>query len=146
MVNVYVVWQKGDDYQVGQHFRLCEFECKCSLPSCQEQRISLDLVRNLDRVRRASNSPLSVNSAYRCPEHNRAVGGVEGSQHTLGNAVDCSSSAKTPLELRLIAQHFFKAIGTGSNFLHLDTRDDKVRRWTYPVPKGPSPSRNKKRT
>jgi uncharacterized protein YcbK (DUF882 family) len=32
--------------------------------------------------------PVTVTSGYRTPEHNATVGGIEGSQHTKGQAVD----------------------------------------------------------
>lgn len=43
---------------------------------------------------------LNINSAYRCTDLNRKVGGVEDSQHTLGLAADwVCPQAGTPLEL-----------------------------------------------
>ncbi len=41
-----------------------------------------------DRVGR----PLRVNSGYRCPELNRAVGGAETSQHVRGEAADVAAA------------------------------------------------------
>ncbi len=34
--------------------------------------------------------PVRVNSGYRCPEHNRNIGGSPNSQHMNGNAADLS--------------------------------------------------------
>ena len=39
-------------------------------------------------VRKWYGSPIYVNSGYRCPELNKAVGGVSTSQHQKGEAVD----------------------------------------------------------
>ena len=129
---VYITWRKGNRVQIGKHFHTGEFECQCKLKSCVDQVISLGLVRRLDRLRDASSTPIRVTSGYRCPEHNRAVGGVENSQHTLGRAADIRASAHTPGVMReKYAQHIFKAIGAGANFLHVDLRDDRIRRWTY---------------
>ena len=47
------------------------------------------LVANvLDPLREAWGRPIAVNSGYRCPKLNRAVGGVARSQHTKGEAAD----------------------------------------------------------
>ena len=39
-------------------------------------------------MREAWGRPIVVNSGYRCPKLNRAVGGVARSQHTKGEAAD----------------------------------------------------------
>ena len=42
----------------------------------------------LDPVREAWGDPIHVNSGYRCPELNNAVGGAPNSQHQRGEAAD----------------------------------------------------------
>lgn len=42
----------------------------------------------LERIRSTLNCPVIVTSGYRCPELNRAVGGVTSSDHTQGHAAD----------------------------------------------------------
>ena len=42
----------------------------------------------LDPARERLGKPIKVNSGYRCPLKNKAVGGVEKSQHLLGEAAD----------------------------------------------------------
>lgn len=47
------------------------------------------LVENvLDPAREKLGMPIKVNSGYRCPLKNKAVGGVENSQHLRGEAAD----------------------------------------------------------
>ncbi len=47
------------------------------------------LINNLlDPIREVWGSPISVNSGYRCPVLNKAVGGVPTSQHQKGEAAD----------------------------------------------------------
>lgn len=47
------------------------------------------LVANiLDPLREAWGGPIDVNSGYRCPPLNKAVGGVKNSQHLTGQAAD----------------------------------------------------------
>lgn len=50
------------------------------------------LVANvLDPLREAYGRPIYVNSGYRCPALNRAVGGVPSSQHLTGEAADITA-------------------------------------------------------
>lgn len=55
----------------------------------------------LQPLRNAWGQPLTVNSGYRCPELNSAVGGVPSSQHTKGEAADIACS--NPLALAQLA-------------------------------------------
>lgn len=54
------------------------------------------LVANiLDPLRKAYGNPIIVSSGYRCPQLNKAVGGVKNSQHTLGMAADIHTVSDT---------------------------------------------------
>ena len=54
-----------------------------------------DLTENLlDPIREAWGKPLHVNSGYRCPALNKAVGGKPTSQHLKGEAVDITTGSK----------------------------------------------------
>lgn len=44
----------------------------------------------LDPIRAAWGGPITINSGYRCPKLNAAVGGVSTSQHLRGEAADIS--------------------------------------------------------
>ncbi len=53
------------------------------------------LVANiLDPLREAYGAPIYVNSGYRCPVLNRAVGGSASSQHLTGEAADITAGSK----------------------------------------------------
>lgn len=56
----------------------------------EEVKANLEaLIENvLDPLREAYGKPIYVNSGYRCPELNKAVGGVSNSQHIKGQAAD----------------------------------------------------------
>lgn len=47
-----------------------------------------ELVQMLDKARGFAGVPFKITSGFRTPEHNMEVGGVEGSSHTTGLAVD----------------------------------------------------------
>lgn len=51
-------------------------------------RLAALCVYVLEPVRALVGRPVTVHSGWRCPELNRAVGGVPSSQHMLGEAVD----------------------------------------------------------
>ena len=48
----------------------------------------------LDPLREAYGQPITVNSGYRCPALNKAVGGVKSSQHLTGEAADITVGSK----------------------------------------------------
>ena len=48
-----------------------------------------------EHIREAlGNKPLRILSAYRTPEHNKAIGGVSSSQHVQGRALDLSRGSE----------------------------------------------------
>ena len=54
-----------------------------------------NLIENLlDPIRDAWGKPLHVNSGYRCPALNKAVGGKPTSQHLKGEAADITAGSK----------------------------------------------------
>lgn len=48
----------------------------------------------LDPLREAYGKPIRVNSGFRSPELNKAIGGVTNSQHVLGQAADITGGSK----------------------------------------------------
>ena len=84
------------------------------------------LVDNLlQPLRDAWDAPLFINSGYRCPELNEAVGGVATSQHVLGMAADVGCS--NPYELAKLVKKLrlpFDQMGLYDTFVHLSYRDD----------------------
>ena len=107
-----------------RYFSLDEFKCPCcdGLPSSGMSTRLLDL---LDCLRCKVGVPVIVNSGYRCPSHNRNVGGVADSQHLLGTAADISASGITVDQLSDIAE-VLGADGIGKyyrqGFVHVDVR------------------------
>ena len=79
------------------------------------------LVENvLQPLRDAYGKPITINSGYRCPALNKAVGGVDNSQHQYGEAADCGCDdplafARLIIELGLP----FDQMGLYPTFVHL---------------------------
>lgn len=72
-----------------------------------------ELVTMLDKARDIAGVPFVITSGYRTPEHNAEVGGVDGSSHTLGLAVDLlvQDSVSGGKMLLGLAQAGFKRFG-----------------------------------
>lgn len=71
-----------------------------------------------------------INSAYRCPSHNAAVGGVPNSQHVQGCAADVDATRWGVEGLALLAEQAgADGIGKyeGDGFVHIDTRKEWAR-------------------
>lgn len=89
-----------------------------------------ELVEKLEGLRRLAEGPVVVTSGYRCPAHNKAVGGVENSYHTQGLAADIFVYAIDPPQLAEMAEQAgFDGIGIypGHGFVHVDVRGYQVR-------------------
>lgn len=97
----------------------------------------LELAVNLQVLRDLICVPININSGYRSPEHNKAVGGVSSSQHLTGKAADIRVDTLTPEQLYsyisdLIESGDMKEGGLGLyNWgVHYDIRGTKAR-WDY---------------
>lgn len=78
--------------------------------------------------------PISVNSGYRSPEHNKSVGGAVGSKHMQGIAADLVPHGKTPQQLYDTIEALTKCgklpeggMKAYSRFVHWDYRGERVR-------------------
>lgn len=111
--------------EVPSYFTDKELMCKCG---CGKVSMNEDFMKKLNKARDMAGKGWKVNSAYRCAAHNKAVGGVAGSSHTKGYAVDISAtSSQKRFE---IVSNAMKAginrIGIGKTFVHLDTDPTKA--------------------
>ena len=106
-------------------FKNKEFNCKCK--KCNEHHMNMEILEMLETARVFAGIPFKINSAWRCEEHNKKVGGTPTSSHLLGKAVDIG--AKTPRERFWVVYGLINAgftrIGIGKNFVHADTDHNK---------------------
>jgi len=117
-----------NNIELTEYFSLYEFECPC----CKRVMLSPDLLARLNHLRMVINRPIYINSGYRCKEENHKVGGVSGSYHLLGMAVDIHVKDFLLFDLLLFTQEIgFYGIGyyEKRNFLHLDIRPGQKRIW-----------------
>ncbi len=80
-------YKSTDNAQLTTHFNIKEFKCKCG--GNHDTKLDSELVDKLEQLHKALNcSKIIVNSGYRCPTHDKNVGGNGSGQHTKGTAAD----------------------------------------------------------
>lgn len=117
-------YKKGDNIKLSPNFHLSEYECKCS--NCSETLVDMDHVVKLQQLRHDLGSSITITSAYRCPSHNKAVGGVLNSQHQIGTATDIQISGMDPSEVQDACESF-DGLGRYDSFTHVDSRGSFAR-------------------
>ena len=122
--------------QLTKNFYKTEFNCKCGceMPDHILENIK-ELAYHLQRLRDKLDSPIKINSGYRCEIHNSVIGGSKNSQHTKGLASDIVVKDYTPEQVynfldKLQKLNMFKLGGLGKydSFTHLDIRG-YIARW-----------------
>lgn len=126
---------KNNFMQLTRNFHLSEFESKDGSPMPKEVYLNVvKLANQLQTLRDYICLPIYINSGYRSIFHNKAVGGVNGSYHTLGMAVDIHvkgypvKSLFEDMEFLISEGSVLQGgLGLYSNFVHYDFRGKKVR-------------------
>ena len=76
--------QGGNTHYKCKYFKDEEFKCPCCGLNLEKDGIK----RIADEIREHFGRPAIITSGTRCAKHNKEVGGVAGSYHTTGNAID----------------------------------------------------------
>ena len=103
-------------------FSPAEMACRGTGKLTIDER-SMDM---LQKLRNRLGKPMIVNSAYRSPEHNKAVGGAKGSYHMKAMAFDVRMDNLDPQQYMEIAGRVgFNGIGQYADlgFTHIDSRE-----------------------
>lgn len=114
------------------NFSRRELDCRCGCVTPQGIIHNLaDLAEHLEALRAILAAPLTINSGYRCPEHNKRIDGAPMSQHCQGIAADVSSRQATPSQIKRAAlkvpRFMAGGIGTYRNWIHVDIRSQQAR-------------------
>ncbi len=128
--------------QLSPHFNAREFRCSCG--KSHETLLASELVDKLEALYTALNcSKIIVTSGYRCPDHDKAVGGTSSGQHTKGTAADvcCYGQDGQPISSKAVcckAQDLgfggIANITAAYQYTHLDVRTEY--RWLGDETKG----------
>ncbi|WP_345199145.1 D-Ala-D-Ala carboxypeptidase family metallohydrolase [Kistimonas scapharcae] len=122
-----------DRERLTPHFKRSEIACRCGCGTCFVTARSLT---KLERFRWIVNCPVIINSACRCPRHNRKVGGAplsrhRSTRHRPSDAFDVRITRKLTREriIQAAVRAGFKGMGIRyRTFVHLDDRD-RIARW-----------------
>ena len=114
-----------------RYFTFEELKCKC----CGKSGMNADFMYKMDKARGISGVPYVPNSAFRCEDHNKEVGGSDTSSHLLGLAMDIATP-DSPTRYKILTgliKAGFTRLGISKDFVHVD--DDPLKPpslvWVY---------------
>jgi len=122
------------------YFTKKELRCKCG---CKKAEMKEDFMLRANQARHISGVPFIVTSAYRCKEHNKAVGGRGSSSHLKGLALDIS--IKSPQDalkiidgllqagIKRILPYVVKGKGKNMDMVHIHFDDDGEKESTFRI-------------
>ena len=123
-------YNKGSNMSLSKNFQVSEFACH-GKGCCSTVKVDDVLVGYLQKIREHFDKPITITSGYRCPTHNRNVGGATGSRHAKGQAADIVVKDVKPAEVAKYAESI-GVLGIGlyetsrdGHFVHIDTRTTK---------------------
>jgi uncharacterized protein YcbK (DUF882 family) len=122
--------------KLSKYFDWSEFQSNdgAAMPDHVKANIK-KLVPQLEKIRAASgNRPMRINSGYRSPAQNTAVGGVKNSYHMQGMAADFTIQGMTPKQVQQLVGSLIDSgqitqggLGSYGTFTHYDIRGTKSR-------------------
>lgn len=105
-----------------------EMACRC----CGEIKVDMQFLAQLRRAREISGVPYIINSGYRCPKHNKAVGSTS-QNHVMGRAADIKAT-DGPTRGRILKGLYkagFVRVGIRKDFIHVDNMPLAESCWLY---------------
>lgn len=133
LAQVSLFW-RSQGVKLTTNFSLGEMECacgKCSYTLVDQDHVQrLQDLRNLLCIRYGRDVKIKINSAYRCPAHNRTIGGAQESQHSFGTATDIEAVGVPVRELHAECVKIFDGVGIYDTFVHVDSRGFEAR-WDF---------------
>lgn len=123
-------YKKGERVQLSKNFVSTEFDCH-GKGCCSTTTLDPKLVEYLQKIRNHFGKSITVTSGYRCPTHNKNIGGATNSYHSRGQAADIVVSGVSSREVAKYAESI-GILGIGlyetsadGYFTHIDTRTTK---------------------
>jgi uncharacterized protein YcbK (DUF882 family) len=110
------------------YFKPSEFACK----HCGSVGMNPHFLEMIEKAREISGVPYVINSGYRCPIHNKAVGSTS-MNHTSGKAADIKA-VDGPTRGKILKGLYaagFKRVGIAKDFIHADITDSAESCWLY---------------
>ena len=123
---------------VLNYFNFQEFdspdELGSGMPIDNGGKMDKEFLFKLDEARMLAGTPFKITSGYRTEAHNKKAGGVKGSSHTKGCAVDIAvnSGLQRCAIVCALAKVGFTRIGIAKTFVHVDLDKEKQNSiWLY---------------
>ena len=121
--------------KITANFKLSEFNSKDgSIMPEDVMHNAIKLACNLERLRNVLKAPITINSGYRSPSHNKAVGGAKNSQHLTGKAADIVVAGFDPILVKETIEQLIQdgemlqgGLKAYNSFVHYDIRGQKAR-------------------
>ena len=105
------------------YFSKEELSCSC----CGEYATPDWVLDALNKFREMVGGPVVINSAYRCPSHNKNVGGAKNSMHLKGIAFDVRIDGR---DIKRLVEYAYKCgangVGLYDTFIHIDFREKET--------------------
>ena len=103
-----------------KYFKYEDFACLC----CGANKTNPVFIDMLDAARGFAGVPFIINSGYRCPVHNQAVGS-SADNHPAGEAADirCTDGPARMKIVEGLIRAGFRRIGFHRGFIHADRMD-----------------------
>ena len=118
---------KHGTVKLSENFKVREFACKDGSDTIF---IADKLPMVCQYIRMRVGKAITINSAYRTPEHNEKEGGEEFSMHLYGAAADIQVKGVAPSEVAAFAETLLPdsgGIGIYPTFTHVDVREVRSR-------------------
>ena len=117
-----------------KNFSEKEFNCKC--PRCnrtQPHEMDPEVMELVQEVRGIYGEPLTLTSAYRCPEHPVEAKKSKPGTHGQGLAVDIAvkSGFQAFRLIEIGIELGCTGFADGNGFVHLDFKANRVSTWRY---------------
>ncbi|HEY9745585.1 MAG TPA: D-Ala-D-Ala carboxypeptidase family metallohydrolase [Oculatellaceae cyanobacterium] len=85
------------------------------------------LANRLQVIRDLLGKPIIINSGYRSPQHNQAVGGSQNSFHMKGMAADIVVPGMAAPAVQRFLENWSGGLGCYTHFTHVDIRPQRAR-------------------
>jgi uncharacterized protein YcbK (DUF882 family) len=121
--------------RLTENFTLAEFRSKDGAEFPPQVIDNIKALANaLQIIRNHFKAPITINSGYRSPEHNRKVRGAQNSTHVRGLAADFNVRGKKPQEVAQVLETLISegkipqgGLKAYNTFVHYDVRGVRAR-------------------